>query len=161
MANWSSPWSSTTACLGGLFFLALALSLAKLALVVWGSPAAGTAPPHAPAAAPEGAADGDNNDTLADGDGGDVPDMDAVLVRADDRPGSFEGGTAETEADRWLEENDLGHHRDLLQRLGESPLLRLPAEAGTELTCTRHTHNAPRNFSQAFVSARAMVLPNP
>lgn len=122
MANWSSPWSSTTACLGGLFFLALALSLAKLALVVWGSPAAGTAPPHAPAA-PDGGADGDNNDTLADGDSGDVPDVDAVLVRADDRPGSFEGGTAETEADRWLEENDLGHHRDLLQRLGISSLV--------------------------------------
>ncbi|KAK3923138.1 Receptor-type adenylate cyclase GRESAG 4.3, partial [Frankliniella fusca] len=42
MAQWSSP--STSVWLGSLFVLALALSLTKLALVVWGSPGAGTAP---------------------------------------------------------------------------------------------------------------------
>ncbi|XP_034241822.1 uncharacterized protein LOC117645649 [Thrips palmi] len=38
MANWTSP--SASVWLDGLFYLAVALSLAKLALVAWGSPAA-------------------------------------------------------------------------------------------------------------------------
>lgn len=129
MANWSS--ASTSAWLGGLFFLALTLSLAKLALVVWGSPAAGSAGPAgstAPAPQPAGpAAAAENNEASVEVDDGEVA-SDGVEA-GEDAPSGPPGTPPDeeplpvqaNEAERWLAENNLGQHRELLQRLGESP----------------------------------------
>lgn len=119
MANWSTP--SASVWLDGLFYLAVALSLAKLALVAWGSPAAGAAgatpPPgqnHGPTPPNPVPEDVDvNYDAIVEAPAPeDTPVVDVPSADTQD-----EG--AATDADRWLAENDLGHHRDLLQRLGK------------------------------------------
>ncbi|XP_052123862.1 apoptosis-resistant E3 ubiquitin protein ligase 1 isoform X1 [Frankliniella occidentalis] len=138
MAQWSSP--STSVWLGGIFFLALALSLAKLALVVWGSPAPGP-PDQAPTSpTPPAPAPDDNNNDTADRHFDVDADLSDALKEApntapDTTPHGPDGQSLDSEdhglelehsgseADRWLAENNLEEHRDLLQRLGISSLV--------------------------------------